>query len=211
MLLLQHVPHYTAGISPTTCRHLQCPCEAAIFKGGDFILILGKTRALQPNKKSLELQGSRVSLGGPSISKILHCWKGKYRSCILADEMGLGKTIQALTACMQHKATTLASFSLVITTKSCVRQWADQIHQHLNEAKRPRYLVLDSSKPGAVDIINGNYDLVICSYDFVQAQHRRLLAHQDFQAWAGGAWRGTMARFLLRISVSRNSQARFSL
>ena len=114
------------------------------------------------------------------VAKILHCWKTKHKSCILADEMGLGKTIQALAACMQDEDTTPASFSLVVTTKSCVRQWANQIDQHFSEAKRPKYLVLDSSKQGAVDLIKGKYDFVICSYGFVQAQHRRLLSHQDF-------------------------------
>ncbi len=40
MLLLQRVPCLTNGIAATTCRHLQCPNENAVFKGGEFVLSL---------------------------------------------------------------------------------------------------------------------------------------------------------------------------
>lgn len=53
MLLLQRVPHYTAGISATTCRHLQCPYVDAVFRGGDFILSLEKPERCDPDRNPL--------------------------------------------------------------------------------------------------------------------------------------------------------------
>ena len=67
------------------------------------------------------------------IAKIIHCWQGPYQSCILGDEMGLGKTIQAIAASILDPDTTPASFSLIITTKTCGIQWLSQIKMHFNE------------------------------------------------------------------------------
>lgn len=53
MFLLQRVPHYTPGLPATTCRHLQCPYEDAIFRGGDFILSLEKPERCDPLRNPL--------------------------------------------------------------------------------------------------------------------------------------------------------------
>lgn len=53
MLLLQRVPYYTAGIPATTCRHLQCPYEDAVFQAGDFILSLEKPERCNPSRNPL--------------------------------------------------------------------------------------------------------------------------------------------------------------
>ena len=53
MLLLQRFPLYTPGIPFTTCRHLQCPYEDAIFRAGDFILSLEKAERCDPSRNPL--------------------------------------------------------------------------------------------------------------------------------------------------------------
>ena len=53
MLLLKRIPHYTPGIYSTTCRHLQCLYDDAIFYGGDFNLSLEKPERCDASKNSL--------------------------------------------------------------------------------------------------------------------------------------------------------------
>lgn len=67
------------------------------------------------------------------ITKIIKCWERPYKGCILADEMGLGKTVQSIEACLIDKDQTPSCFSLIVTTKTCVGQWADQIKTHFEE------------------------------------------------------------------------------
>ena len=68
MLLLQRVPHPTKGIPATTCRHLQCPYQNAIFKGGDFLLSLEKPESCDPLRNPLSYKAiapiSRVLASG---------------------------------------------------------------------------------------------------------------------------------------------------
>lgn len=42
--------------------------------------------------------------------------------------------------------------------------------------------MLDSNRVTAQELIRGNYDFVICSYGYIQAQYRSLLAYQEFFA-----------------------------
>lgn len=112
--------------------------------------------------------------------------------------MGLGKTIQAIVASMLDRDDTPAAFSLIITTKTCVKQWAQQMEMHFEEvspleyacyrsdqlnssqAYRPSFKILDSGKVTAQELIESDFDFVICSYGFIQSQHRRLRAYQTF-------------------------------
>ena len=65
MLLLQRVAHYSEGIPATTCRHLQCSYEDAIFQGGDFILSLEKPERYDPSRNPLSYKAIK------SLSKVL--------------------------------------------------------------------------------------------------------------------------------------------
>ena len=130
------------------------------------------------------------------MGKILKCWDGRYSSCILSDEMGLGKTIQAILACISDADTT-ACFDLIVTTKTCVKQWAAEIEMHFEEVlpliiltalkltllkeHRPTFFVLDSShRKTAKQLIDGRYDFVIVSYGYLRAQFQRLQAYEKF-------------------------------
>lgn len=80
MLLLRRVPHYTEGIPATTCRHLQCPYEDAIFQGVDFILSLEKPERCDPSRNSLSYKAIT------SLSRVL-----KSRLDHIKGKRGLGK------------------------------------------------------------------------------------------------------------------------
>lgn len=88
MLLLQRVPHYTEGIPPTTCRHLQCPYEDAIFQGGDFILSLEKPERCDPSRNSLSYKAIT------SLSRVL-----KSRLDHIKGKRGLGEHGRGTMAC----------------------------------------------------------------------------------------------------------------
>lgn len=64
------------------------------------------------------------------IAKILHMFDGDFRGGIMGDMMGLGKTIMTLVAVMIDRRKRPGTFSLVITSKSCVSQWRREAHDY---------------------------------------------------------------------------------
>lgn len=44
----------------------------------------------------------------------------------MIDEMGMGKTMTALVAAMDSKEQMHGAYNLIVTTKSCVGQWASE-------------------------------------------------------------------------------------
>lgn len=54
----------------------------------------------------------------------------RWRGGILADEMGLGKTLTAIMVSESLDKQKFPGFTLVVTTKSCVHQWADELEQN---------------------------------------------------------------------------------
>jgi hypothetical protein len=45
---------------------------------------------------------------------------------------------------------------------------------------RPKVLLLKDPKTTANEVLDGGYDFVVCSYQFLQAQHRALLRYYRF-------------------------------
>ena len=50
--------------------------------------------------------------------------------------------IQALAACILDTDTTPAAFSLIVTTKACIAQWAEQIKIHFGEVSSISHTLL---------------------------------------------------------------------
>lgn len=46
---------------------------------------------------------------------------------ILGDEMGLGKTLETIAICHELRDKR-GAFNLIITTKSCMQQWKDELY-----------------------------------------------------------------------------------
>ncbi|KAK3401535.1 P-loop containing nucleoside triphosphate hydrolase protein, partial [Sordaria brevicollis] len=93
-----------------------------------------------------------------------------FRGALLCDEMGLGKSLTALVAAIKLKRDLPGSgYVLVITRKSCVLQWLDEIRKHFAIDHQPSVLILDTGVYPAYDLLS--FDIVICSQSQVRHQY----------------------------------------
>lgn len=60
------------------------------------------------------------------VHKLLHMIQ-RWHGAILADEMGLGKTLTTIIVCEILRRQS-PGIVLIVTTKSCVPQWRDELH-----------------------------------------------------------------------------------
>lgn len=127
----------------------------------------------------------------------VHACNSPAQGCIVGDEMGLGKTLQTIVACRvpskeprHHHA-----FNLVITTKTCVPQWRDEILMHFDKVRtmlgpsdlvdslqdhQSRVIILKGSRWSAIELLDAKVDWVITTYQQVQSQHRQAKQYRAF-------------------------------
>lgn len=114
------------------------------------------------------------------VAKVMHLFQGPHLGGILGDEMGLGKTLISLVSMWLDGKTRDGCFSLIITKKACVQQWAQEIDTHFLESSRPKYHVLDNPDTTAEQLLKMNLDFVIVTPQFVVSQFVRLREHTAF-------------------------------
>ncbi|KAH0167802.1 hypothetical protein KCU67_g3751, partial [Aureobasidium melanogenum] len=115
------------------------------------------------------------------VTKGLKLCDGPNRGFIFADHMGLGKTLACGMLVMASGKTRgpRAAPALVVTTKTCMGQWRQELINHFEPGNAPRTLILRSTYTAA-KILNGNYDFIITSYGFIKAQFRKLEKYKKY-------------------------------
>src|SRR5579871_3749270 len=136
-----------------------------------------KSASDDPNKLGASLYSATVDLNPHQVDAALFAFRSPLsRGAILADEVGLGKTIEAGLLISQLWAERKRRI-LVICPTILRKQWA----QELSDKFHLESLVLDGKEFNArtkqgQDPLTPNNQVVICSYNFVQAKEIQVLA-----------------------------------
>ena len=134
MLLSQRVPHYTAGIPATTCRHIQCPYEDTIFKGGDFILSSEKAERCDPSRNSLSYKAVA------SLSEVFNSGRNHQKG-----KRGLGERLEERwhVTCFESLCREVRKRQLLLDPEDSILSWAPSMlfGQHIiaDERRIPAY------------------------------------------------------------------------
>ncbi|KAF2151031.1 hypothetical protein K461DRAFT_279805 [Myriangium duriaei CBS 260.36] len=100
------------------------------------------------------------------------------RGGIIGDEKGMGKTLAAIAYCQaRHRGNARRLSTLVITTNTGVADWVNQLVTHFTPDARPHHLVLNDPSLRPQSLLEGRYDFVLCSFDFLELQFVQLLEH----------------------------------
>lgn len=97
--------------------------------------------------------------------------KSPFRSLILADEMGLGKTIQGIGA--MNLVLSKPGMSLVLAPKQVCPEWLKSIDRSFVDGQKPKAMFLTDPKMTAIQLLALDLDIVIASYEFLDASVRR--------------------------------------
>ncbi|KAF2279953.1 P-loop containing nucleoside triphosphate hydrolase protein [Westerdykella ornata] len=108
--------------------------------------------------------------------------QGPMRGVMNVSKMGTGKTRETLV--MLEYARTVAkvpgSFDLVLTPRSCIGQWVQEVEQTFAPGKRPRVFVLRNPRTTAGDLLRFDADIVITTYHFLFKQAWRLKKYLNY-------------------------------
>lgn len=108
------------------------------------------------------------------------------RSIGLFDEMGLGKTLSALAVCqvLHPEPTSDVGGTLVVTPKTLMKQWKQEIEAHVRNGAHPRrvHLWYGAQREQNIGLLT-QYDYVITTYEVVrsaiQGNNRNRQQQQD--------------------------------
>ncbi|KAL8796628.1 MAG: hypothetical protein Q9195_001018 [Heterodermia aff. obscurata] len=121
------------------------------------------------------------------VGKMLQCWREPSRTAIVGDQMGLGKSLMTLVACLKDRTSVERRshrFDLIITTKSCVKQWKYECRRHFAEGHQPIIYHLRDNKVTAKTLISMDVDFIICTYQFLQNMYSSMNRTKDYFATA---------------------------
>jgi SNF2 family DNA or RNA helicase len=133
---------------------------------------------------------------------VMHLFQSPSFGGILGDEMGLGKTLTSLVSMWLDGMSRRGCFSLILTTKSCTVQWAQEIDEYFKSVStavlflpmeppvssiliklsqvKPRWFILEDPNITAQELLDGGYHFVITTPQFLLSQHRRATDYEDF-------------------------------
>ncbi|KAI4106552.1 MAG: hypothetical protein LQ339_003012 [Xanthoria mediterranea] len=98
-------------------------------------------------------------------SRLVHRWLDRKYS----DRI----TIETIVACVLDKDQVRGAFDLIVTTKTCIQQWRQEVSLHFDDGHKPSVFILGNGNTSAVSLL-GQYDFVICSYQFLQTQFSKM-------------------------------------
>ncbi|QKX58009.1 uncharacterized protein TRUGW13939_05129 [Talaromyces rugulosus] len=136
-----------------------------------FIMSLHKTQSI-PTPKTLISQPHPWQLHG--AAKIHKLCLSDIRGAICADAMGLGKTLLAI-ICMELAKNERGAFSVYVCPASCREQVKEEIIGAYPEGHTPNVLILDDHKMSASALVEGKWDIIICSYNFLTNAYKKQL------------------------------------
>ncbi|KAF8854060.1 P-loop containing nucleoside triphosphate hydrolase protein [Acephala macrosclerotiorum] len=96
--------------------------------------------------------------------------RSSFRGGILADQMGVGKTLTAVTLMFMVKDE--PGFSMVVAPKSLCLQWVSDIEGAWQEGYGMKAYLLEGSSITAHELLALGVDVIVCSYDQVEASER---------------------------------------
>ncbi|CZR59269.1 uncharacterized protein PAC_09161 [Phialocephala subalpina] len=144
------------------------------YFGEEWVLEIAVLHNVPPMEIPPEFQITPHPWQLKGAAQLHHLCKSKFAGALCGDEMGLGKTIMTILELLSAKNEP-GSFSLVVCPKSVVGQWVDEIARVFKEGESGlKTYVLDRSNVTAHELLAIGADVVICSYEFVQSQYRKM-------------------------------------
>lgn len=102
--------------------------------------------------------------------------ESRFHGGILGDEQGLGKTLTILDTLvadiMNRDGKRYKGFDLIVTSKTCITQWADEIKRHFGPEIAATAFLLDDPTMTANELLDRQPNFVLCTYQFVQSRWR---------------------------------------
>ncbi|KAH7350385.1 P-loop containing nucleoside triphosphate hydrolase protein [Pyrenochaeta sp. MPI-SDFR-AT-0127] len=108
--------------------------------------------------------------------------RGPFRAALVGDPMGLGKTLQAILSMMYVKDE--PGLCLVLCPAVLCKQWVQAIHGAFEEGTGLSVLHLNNPNFSAHQILAGGYDVLVCSYEFADANYRATQKYREgIETW----------------------------
>ncbi|EXJ57118.1 hypothetical protein A1O7_07462 [Cladophialophora yegresii CBS 114405] len=118
------------------------------------------------------------------VGKLKHLFETRHKGGILGDEQGLGKSLEAITAMVEdivaNQGKPYRGFNLIVTTKSCAQQWIDEIKKHYGSEMAKKAFFLNDAKVTANELLDGEYNFVVCTWQFVMSRYASYRKNIDF-------------------------------
>ncbi|KAF2665201.1 hypothetical protein BT63DRAFT_459823 [Microthyrium microscopicum] len=75
-------------------------------------------------------------------------------------------------------------FTVVLTTRTLIPQWFEESQVCFKDGEKPRVFILENAKITALELINGDWDYMLATYEFVMAQYKRKLKYEQYLKFA---------------------------
>ncbi|KAH5386948.1 hypothetical protein HBI33_072860 [Parastagonospora nodorum] len=148
------------------------------YLGSEYTKHIDKLHRPTKTSRSPELVSQLHDYQELGIDMLIELGNGIYKGGILGDPCGLGKTVQCIEASMRDRVPGWPD--LVVTTKSCALQWKAEIGKHYSPDRQPKSLILNDPRTTANAILEGKYQFVIVTYNFVMSRYREYQKYRPF-------------------------------
>ncbi|OAG43839.1 hypothetical protein AYO21_02066 [Fonsecaea monophora] len=105
------------------------------------------------------------------------CLEGPFKFFFLGDRMGMGKTLTTTLALWMRKDE--PGMSLVVAPASVCAQWVRDIHRYFDEEHGLRAYWLTDSRISATRLLSQGYDIIVVTYEFLEASSRSIRTFQS--------------------------------